>query len=79
MEYISYAAGLTSMSFRFFFLITTFASIPATVITVYLLDRSLTLNPIYIALFTASNYISLLLFIHIGWRRKRALSKVITA
>lgn len=56
-DYISYAAGLTSMPFKPYFLISFFVPIPGTILNIYVVDKALNLKPLYFLLFVVWGYV----------------------
>jgi len=61
-DYISYAAGLTSMKFKPYFLISFFTTLPWLFLNVYFLNIALTFKPQYLILFALWSYISVFFF-----------------
>jgi len=61
-DYISYAAGLTSMKFKPYLWISLFVPIPMTFLNVYLIDQALMLKTVYIAFLGILGYILAMLF-----------------
>ena len=55
-DYVSYAAGLTSMEFKPYLIISVFAAIPMICLHLYLLDKILTFNPLFIAILAPLSY-----------------------
>jgi len=72
-DYVSYAAGLTSMKFRPYLLISIFVAIPMIFLNVYLLDKILALNPIYIVFLAPLGYALALVFplVVYKWPKKK--------
>ena len=55
---ISYAMGLTNMKFRYYFLITLLCPIPGGLLTLYVLDRGLEVNPLYFSIIVVWGYLA---------------------
>ncbi|NIT04012.1 hypothetical protein GTO10_03740 [Candidatus Saccharibacteria bacterium] len=72
-DYVSYAAGLTSMEFKPYLIISVFAAIPMIFLNVYFLDRILTINPLLIAVLAPLGYVLALVFplVVYKWPKKR--------
>lgn len=73
-DYVSYAAGLTSMKFRPYLLISIFVAIPMVFLNVYLIDKILALNPIYIVFLAPLGYALALVFplVVYKWPKKKS-------
>lgn len=73
-DYVSYAAGLTAMKFRPYLLISIFVAMPMIFLNVYLLDKVLDLNPVYIALLAPLGYVLALVFplVVYKWPKKKS-------
>ncbi|OGM24115.1 hypothetical protein A2627_03515 [Candidatus Woesebacteria bacterium RIFCSPHIGHO2_01_FULL_39_28] len=61
-DYVSYAAGLTSMKFKPYIVISVLVNIPSVIINLYLLSKAVTFNFLYIALFGIWIYILAIAF-----------------
>jgi uncharacterized membrane protein YdjX (TVP38/TMEM64 family) len=61
-DYVSYAAGLTSMKFKPYFLISVSAAIPMICLNVYLLNKVITYNPFLVILLSPLGYVLALVF-----------------
>ncbi len=72
-DYVSYAAGLTSMEFKPYLIISVFAAIPMICLNVFVLGKVLTLKPLYIALLTPIGYVLALVFplVVYKWPKKK--------
>lgn len=72
-DYVSYAAGLTSMEFKPYFIISVLVAIPMIFLNVYFLDKILTLNPIFIAILVPIGYALALVFplVVYKWPKKK--------
>ncbi len=72
-DYVSYAAGLTSMEFKPYLIISVFVAIPMIFLNVYLLDKILTLNPFFIAVLAPIGYVLALVFplVVYKWPKKK--------
>lgn len=53
---ISYAAGLTRISFKIYFLLTLVLSVPGMLIILYLVEKGLTISPFYFAIIIIIGY-----------------------
>lgn len=78
-DYISYAAGLTSMRFKPYFLISLFINIPSIFINLLLLRKAIALNPFFIALFGAWIYILAVIFPLFIFKMKKNQAKNISS
>jgi len=72
-DYVSYAAGLTSMKFKPYFIISVFAAIPMIFLNLFFLDRILTFNPLFIAVLAPLGYALALVFplVVYKWPKKK--------
>lgn len=70
-DYVSYAAGLTSMKFKQYTLISIFVTIPMILLNVYLLNRALAFKPIYILILGAWGYILAIIFPLLVYKKKK--------
>jgi len=72
-DYVSYAAGLTSMKFKPYLIISVFTSIPVICLNLYLLDKVLTFNPLFIAILAPLGYALALVFplVVYKWPKKK--------
>ncbi len=75
-DYVSYAAGLTSMKFKPYILISVFVSIPMICLNVFLLDRVLNLNPLFLAVLVPLGYALALVFPLVVYKWPKKSSKI---
>jgi len=72
-DYVSYAAGLTSMEFKPYLVISVFAAIPMICLNLYLLDKVLAIQPILIAFLAPFGWLLALVFplVVYKWPKKK--------
>jgi len=72
-DYVSYAAGLTAMEFRPYFLISVFVSMPMICLNIFLLGKVLAFEPLLIALLVPLGYALALVFplVVYKWPKKK--------
>ena len=73
-DYVSYAAGLTAMKFRPYFMISIFVAIPMIFLNIFFLDKILTFNPLFIAVLAPLGYVLALVFplVVYKWPKKKS-------
>lgn len=72
-DYVSYAAGLTAMKFKPYFLISILAAIPMIFLNIFFFEKIITLNPVYIAFLAPLGWVLALIFplVVYKWPSKR--------
>jgi uncharacterized membrane protein YdjX (TVP38/TMEM64 family) len=73
-DYVAYASGLTNMKFKPYFLITLFASPPATFLNVYVIDQALDLKPTYLILGIGVYLLTIFLPLGVYQRQRKKLN-----
>ena len=73
-DYVAYASGLTNMKFKPYFLITLFASPPATFINVYIIDQALDLKPAYFVFGIVGYLLSIFIPLWVYQRQRKKLN-----
>jgi len=73
-DYVSYAAGLTAMKFRPYFMISIFVAMPMIFLNIFFLDKILTFNPLFIAVLAPLGYVLALVFplVVYKWPKKKS-------
>ncbi len=74
-DYVAYAAGLTNMKFKPFFLITLFASPPAMFLNVYIIDQALDLKPAYFVFGVVGYLLSIFIPLWVYQRQRKKLKQ----
>jgi uncharacterized membrane protein YdjX (TVP38/TMEM64 family) len=73
-DYVAYASGLTNMKFKPYFLITLFASPPATFLNVYIIDQALDLKPAYFVFGIVGYLLSIFVPLWVYQRQRKKLN-----
>lgn len=72
-DYLSYAAGLTLMKFKLYFLISFFATLPMVMLNLFIIHKALTFNPLYFLVLIALGYILAIGFPLMVYKRKQKI------
>lgn len=78
-DYVSYAAGLTSMEFKPYLVISVFGAIPMICLNLYLLDKVLTIQPMLIVFLAPFGWLLALVFplVVYKWPKKKRQKNVL--
>ena len=75
-DYVAYAAGLTNIEFKPYFLITFFASIPIQALNVYVIHQALSLKPAFFFLGVIGYLLSIALPLWVYHRQRKKLGRL---
>ncbi len=69
---ISYAMGLTNISFKNYFILTSILPIPGMILTLYFIDRGLTQNPLYLGVIVVWGYLAGALTLYFVYKKSKS-------
>jgi uncharacterized membrane protein YdjX (TVP38/TMEM64 family) len=75
-DFVSYAAGLTPMRFTTYFAITNLCGIPGLLLFVYMIQKAVSMPPLYTALFAACILVLTVVIPFFIYRRQRRALRV---
>ena len=74
---ISYAIGLTNMSFRTYMVMTGLLSIPGMLFSLYLINKGLYDNPLFLGIIVIWGYVAGVVTLYLVYREKKNISKAV--